>query len=184
MKSRITLLILIAGLSINALAQNKYICRNGHASFYSKAMAENIEAHNNQTSAILDQETGELAVSIPITGFQFEKALMQEHFNENYMESGKFPKATFRGKIVNYESIDLNASKNSVDISGDITIHGVTKPLLISGVLENVSGDLVGSTKFDLKVADFEIKIPKVVINNIAETIHVTVDLELKAPAN
>ncbi len=175
--------MLMIGLTFNAVAQSKYLCRNGQASFYSKAMAENIEAHNGQTSAVLDTQTGAIAVSIPVSGFKFEKALMQEHFNENYMESGKYPKAIFKGKITDFKEMDFT-EESQVNISGEITIHGVTKAIQVAGTLGRKDENMMGSVTFDLKVADFDIKIPKVVINNIAETVQVMVDLEFKAQAN
>ncbi len=175
--------MLMIGLTSSAVAQSKYLCRNGQSSFYSKAMSENIEAHNSQTSAVLDSQTGALAVSIPVSGFKFEKALMQEHFNENYMETGKYPKAIFKGKIVDFSNMDFT-EQATVKISGEITIHGVTKAIQIDGTLGKKNENIVGTAAFDLKVADFDIKIPKVVINNIAETVQVMIDLEFKAQAN
>ena len=137
---------------------------NGHASFYSKAMAENIEAHNRQTSAVLDAKSGAVAVSIPISGFEFEKALMQEHFNENYMESGKYPKATFKGVIKDYQQLSLADADAQVTIEGDITLHGVTQPLTVAGTLRKDADQILGKTNFELKVAGLSIlKIPKVV---------------------
>ncbi|MDH3710578.1 MAG: YceI family protein [Cyclobacteriaceae bacterium] len=146
-------------------------------------MAENIEAHNGQTSAVLDTQTGALAVSIPVSGFKFEKALMQEHFNENYMETGKYPKAIFRGQIEDFSNMDFS-EPTPVKISGEITIHGVTKAIQLEGTLGKQHENMVGNAAFELNVADFDIKIPKVVINNIAETVQVMIDLEFKAQAN
>jgi len=182
---RISVCVLfLLGLSFSSIAQDKFLCRNGHASFYSKAMAENIEAHNRQTSAVLDTKSGAVAVSIPIAGFEFEKALMQEHFNENYMESGKYPKATFKGIIQDYGQLQLGDSNTDVTIAGDITVHGVTQPLTVKGTLKKASDQIMGAVTFELTVADFDIKVPKVVVDNIAKVIQVEVDLEFSAYSN
>src|SRR5688500_12626839 len=113
-------------------AQTKFIDRNGKASFFSSAPMEDIEAHNSQVVSILDMERGEIAVSMLMRSFNFKKALMEEHFNENYVESNRFPKASFKGKITNLDDIDF--SKNgtyTLDVAGEITLHGVTKPLAV-----------------------------------------------------
>src|ERR1044071_9234988 len=102
--------LLLGMISISGFSQNRYFTRTGKVSFYSKAALENIEAHNKNAVSVFDRSTGQVAVSILMKAFEFEKALMEEHFNENYVESDKFPKAVFKGKIVDLSWIDF--SKN------------------------------------------------------------------------
>src|SRR5690606_4047232 len=164
-------------LPLLSYGQERYITRNGFISFYSHTPVEDIQAVNNQVLSIVDLSNGTVAVSLLMKSFQFEKALMQEHFNENYIESDKFPKASFQGTIVNLQ--DIMAGENGVAlVKGDLTIHGITKPITMEGKLD-ISDLLVKfEGKFMVTVADFEIKIPSVVSRNIAREVEVTCILE------
>ena len=113
-------------------------------------------------------------------GFEFEKALMQEHFNENYVESEKFPKTTFKGKIMNYSELpEMTGEEKDVQIEGELTVHGVTKFVKTVGKLKKENEGIIANTVFEVKVSDYDIKIPKAVINNISETVEVKVSLIL-----
>lgn len=170
----ITAMILMAG----QLVAQKFITRNGHISFYSEAPLENIEAHNYQASSIIDTETGDIVFTLLIKGFEFEKALMQEHFNEKYLESDQFPKSTFEGVITNIDEVDLTQmGKHEVNVKGELTIHGVTKEVSSPAIIENKDGKLIAKAKFPVAVADYDVTIPSVVANNIAEVVDVTVDV-------
>lgn len=164
-----------------SIAQGKFFTRTGQISFYSKAPLENIEAHNNQSTCIFNAENGEMAFSVLMKGFEFEKALMQEHFNENYIESDKYPKATFKGKINNYdvEKIKQNGTLN-VEVVGNLTIHGVTKEVITQGIFEIADSIIHANATFPVSVKDHKIKIPTTVIDNIAEKVEVKVQLQLK----
>jgi polyisoprenoid-binding protein YceI len=135
MKKYILILSLTLGITSTIYSQDKYFTRTGTLSFYSETPIENIEAENNQASAILDIQTGEIAVSAQMIGFEFEKALMQEHFNENYIESDKFPKATFKGKILNYSGAPDDSETTEVTVEGVLTLHGVSKDISTTGTL-------------------------------------------------
>ena len=177
----ITLTIIFSLCTIQIFAQGKYFTRTGHISFFSKATLENIEAHNQQGTCILDSENGEIALSVLMKGFEFEKALMQEHFNENYIESHKFPKSTFKGKIANFDEVNFQDNgKYNVKVQGELTIHGETKSVESEGILEVSDNTISAHTTFPVAVKDYKIKIPKTVINNIAEVVEVKVELELK----
>lgn len=166
--------IFLQYISFGATAQSKYIDREGKASFFSEAPIEDIDAHSNKVMTILDLRTGNIAATVMMKSFEFKKSLMQVHFNENYVESEKFPKALFKGKIENFDKLDLSEDgKSSVDISGEITIHGVTQPLKCRAILNKKASNLTATTSFPIKVADFDIEIPKVVFYNIAEIVEV-----------
>src|SRR5690606_21218728 len=167
-------LLLLANFS--ALAQSRFIDRQGSASFYSEAPVENIDAHSKEAMSIIDLKTGEMVASVAMKSFEFKKSLMQEHFNENYVESDKFPNASFKGIISNLNEIDF--SKNGtyqLDIDGEISIHGVTKPLQCKAELTKTGETLNASTSFPIQVADFDIEIPKIVFYNIAEVVDVKI---------
>lgn len=170
-------LILIAITFTGQLLAQKYLTRNGHISFFSSTPIEDIEAHNYQASSIIDTETGDIAFTLLIKGFQFEKALMQEHFNEKYMESDKFPKATFKGTITNIEEVNLNEPGTyTVTVSGELTIHGVTKEVTSQATITHKEGKLIAKATFPVTVADYNITIPSVVRDNIAKVVEVSVD--------
>lgn len=174
------LLISILFLSLQAWSQ-KYVTKNGTIRFFSESPAENIEAINQQVNSAYDAANGNFVFKVLIKSFVFEKALMQEHFNENYLESDKFPNATFAGKVTDFDKLDL--SKDGVyDVmtEGKLTIHGVTKDVKQSGSFKVEGGKIHTNSKFMVKVADYDIKIPKTVVDNIAEEIEVTVDATLE----
>lgn len=173
----VTLLVFICpAMTVQA---QKYVTRQGKVSFSSDAPLEKIEAHNSTATSVLDTETGAMEFAVLIKAFQFEKALMQEHFNENYMESSKFPKATFKGTIENWKKEMLQkGSSVPVTVKGEITIHGVTKPLTTTGTLNLSDKTLQATSTFTLAVADFNIKIPSMVRDNIAKEVKVLVDIK------
>jgi len=180
MKKLFLSLILLALVGLSANAQ-KYITKNGHIFFHSDAPLETIEAHNKQVNAALDATSGDFVFKVLMNAFVFEKALMQEHFNENYVESEKFPAATFVGKITNLDKIDFSKpGKYPVTVSGKMTIHGVSQNIEEKGVLEINNESVNATSKFNLKIADYNISIPGAVTGKIAEVVEITVDLNLK----
>ncbi len=159
----------------------KYFTKTGHVSFYSDTPLEKIEAQNKSSNCVLDLATGKLEFAVLIKGFQFEKALMQEHFNENYLESNKFPKATFKGQIDNYTKIDVTKNgKSTVKVSGDLTLHGVTKKLTTEAMVEVKGGKIDADATFNIIVADYNIAIPSLVKDQISKSVKVKVDATLE----
>jgi hypothetical protein len=161
------------------LAAQKYLTRTGHTWFFSSTPVEDIEAHNHQVTSILDTENGELVFSLLMKSFQFEKALMQEHFNEKYVESEKFPKSTFKGKITNLDAIDFSQDgEYKTQVEGELSIHGVSQSIQAKGKLIVSGQSIEAKAEFPVKVEDYEIEIPSVVRDNIAEEILVTVAMK------
>lgn len=157
---------------VNTNSQNKYLTKNGTITFFSKAPIENISAENNQVLSIVDAENGKMAISILMKSFLFEKALMQEHFNENYVESDKFPKASFKGSILNFDAI--SNTETNFKVKGILTIHGVSKETIIDANFTKSKDSILVSGTFIVEVDDFKIKIPAVVSKNIAKQIKVS----------
>ncbi len=173
--------IILIALSFLFLASNaqKYMTRNGYIGFYSHTSMEDIKGDNNQVASILDTSTGEFVFQVLIKSFHFDKALMEEHFNENYMESEKFPKSAFKGKIMNLASIDFSKSGNyDVTVEGDLNIHNVTNKVTVKGNIEVISGGLNANSKFNIVPEDYKINIPGVVRDNIAKNLEVTVSIK------
>jgi polyisoprenoid-binding protein YceI len=172
-----SLWVLLFVLAFNASAQ-KYVLEKSVVTFFSEAAIENITAKNSKTNSVFDTKASDIAFSVPINQFEFAKKLMQEHFNEKYMESEKFPKSTFSGKMSGF---DISAKgAQPVKANGKLTIHGVTTTLEIPGTAEVVGGKIVLKSKFIVKLADYNIKIPQLMWQNIAEQVEVTVDFTYK----
>jgi polyisoprenoid-binding protein YceI len=183
MKKSVSVFFLIVfGILTNLTGYSqKFMTKNGSIRFYSETPIETIQADNRQVNSALDVQTGDFVFKVLMKSFVFEKALMQEHFNENYVESDKFPNATFQGKVSNLGAINFSKEGTyEATIEGDLTIHGVTRKISEKGTFTVKAGDKIhGTSKFMVKPADYDIKIPATVMKNIAETIEVTVDVEL-----
>lgn len=162
----------------NAVAQDKFLTKEGYVSFFSHSIVEDIKADNNQVVGIIDTTTHKVAIQLLMRSFMFEKALMQEHFNENYVESYKYPKATFTGQIMNFD--DLNAQNSETEIVGELTLHGETKEISTKVNVTIEEDEIILEGDFKVEVADFNIKIPAIVRNNIAKTIKVSFELHHK----
>ena len=171
--------IVFLAIGMNSVSAQKYFTRDGKISFFSDAALEKIEAHNSKATSVLDASSGKLEFAVLIKAFQFEKALMQEHFNENYMESSKYPKAKFKGQIDNMDALKLDKDGSyTVQVSGDMTIHGVSNKLSTPATITVKGGHIQAVTSFDVIVADYNIEIPSVVRDNIAKIVKVDVDVQ------
>ncbi|MEJ7626457.1 MAG: YceI family protein [Ferruginibacter sp.] len=172
---RISFISILLLLTSNLFAQKAYT-KNGNITFFSKSPLENIEAKNNQVMSVLNSQTGEIQFSVIIKAFHFKKALMEEHFNENYMESKKFPKAIFKGIITDVAKVNFSKDGSyPVVSSGDFTLHGITKKITTPGVITIKNGIASASSKFKVKLKDYGITVPKLVKDNIAENIDISV---------
>ena len=154
MKKSVFVFVLFSIMTVTALnAQNRYFTKEGKAHFISEAPLEKIEAVNRKVASVLDISTGQIEFSVLMKAFEFEKALMQEHFNENYVESDKFPKAVFKGKIEDASNIKWTVDgKYPVKVSGKMTIHGVTKDITVPGNIEVKSGNIRGTSSFTVLI--------------------------------
>jgi len=180
MKNIIAIILCVFCLSFSVNGQ-KYSTKTGQLIFEaSVASFEEVKATNDNVSAILNTETGDFASLALVKGFRFKVALMEEHFNENYAESSKFPKAVFRGKLVNFDASQLSEEEQTYTASGIINMHGVDKVIETQLVLKKVDGTIYLTTNFILKPADFNIEIPSVVSSKIAEEINVNGTYKLK----
>jgi hypothetical protein len=179
---KITILLVFMLAAFTLANAQKYMTKSGTIRFYSETPVEKIKALNRQVNSALDFSTGNFVFKVLIRGFEFEKALMQEHFNENYMESEKFPNSTFNGKIVNFK--DVNPGKEGVYkvvAEGDLFIHGVTNKVKVNGTLEVKGGRIIGKATFNVAPKDYNITIPKAVIKNISEAIQVDINITLES---
>lgn len=179
MKITLILSLLLFSAAGSVLGQGKYLTNTGHISFYSHTAIEDITADNKNVASVIDASSGEFIIIVKISDFIFEKKLMQEHFNENYLESEKYPKATFKGRILNYTKVDFSVDGlYEVKVEGEMTIHGITHKVTEAGSLELSSGSIIARTKFLLNPEDYNIKIPRVVRKNISENLELRIELK------
>jgi polyisoprenoid-binding protein YceI len=177
---RITAAILFLFFSISADAQQKFLTRTGHISFFSEAPLENIEAHNRQVTAIIDAGKGSLAFKVIMKSFEFEKAAMQDHFNKQYLHTDKHPDARFEGSFLDPSALNVNKEGTyKVTVQGKLTIHGVTRDVKEAGVIEVKGNTLSTKAKFTIRLADYEVKVPSDYVRKISSEIDITVDATL-----
>lgn len=155
--------------------KKQFITKQGQVTFFSYTTVENIQASNNTVYSIVDVETNEIAVSILIKAFEFKKSLMQSHFNESYIESDLYPKATFTGKIIDYDK-NFDGIQTRI-IKGDFTMRGISKPVEIKAQISKIDDNITISGETQLKVEDYKINIPPILRPNIADNIKVSFNL-------
>lgn len=172
-----SMLILV---SLSANAQSRYMTREGKISFYSDAPLEKIEGHNSKAAGVLETAGGNFQTIVLMKAFMFEKDLMQQHFNENYVESDKFPKTTFKGVIENLSEVDFGKDgEYAVTISGKMELHGVTRDVKAKGKLKLEGTVLTASSEFLLNPEDYNISIPKLVRDKVAKEVKIVVDMKM-----
>jgi hypothetical protein len=181
MQKAYTLFLLFIVLAFNSVGQI-YTAKQGSTliTFFSTAPLEDIEAQNKGAVIIYKSTTNDIQIRVSIQNFKFKNALMEEHFNENYMESTKFPNAEFKGKI--NEPIDHSKDgEYKVTITGIMDIHGVKKEVTLTGTLTKAGNEYKIQSKFQIKVADYNIKVPSMYVKNIAEVVDVSISSTLEA---
>lgn len=155
--------------------------KKANVSFFSSTPLEDIKAKTAIITTVLNLGTGDFYFKIPVKTFDFPNDLMEEHFNENYLETAKYPDATFKGKVINPTAVNLTKDGTySVKAQGDLTMHGVTQARTIDATITVKGGIPTINSKFKVKLVDHKIDVPSVVSAKIAEEIDVTVNVELK----
>ena len=177
---KITFLLLVL-ISISAIGQSKYLTKTGTLVFEASVPSfEEVAAKNKSVTAILNTENGDFAALALVKAFRFKNALMEEHFNENYAESDNYPKATFKGKIENFNLDSLSKIDSSLSIDGSLTFHGVTKTIKdVPLTIKMVDDNIILSGSFKVLVSDFDIEIPKIVKNKLSDEVSVAFNFEL-----
>jgi polyisoprenoid-binding protein YceI len=174
------LFILLAVAAAAPAISQVYKTSAGKIRFVSKTDKETFDANNNQVSAALDAKSGKVEFSAPVNSFQFKKTLMQTHFQENYMETTKFPKSTFKGAIANIAAVNFKKDGTyNVSVKGTLTMHGVSKEITVPGTVVVAGGKVTLKAAFDVKPEDYAIKIPANNAAQIAKVINVAVDCTL-----
>ncbi|WP_054559410.1 YceI family protein [Croceitalea dokdonensis] len=175
---RLKIIVYLLFHHLTATGQSdRMICRQGNVTFFSYTAVENIEAVNNQVVSVADLGSGEIAVQMLMRAFVFKKALMEEHFNESYVESDIFPKLTFTGNIEDFIN-NRPSSGESRMIRGLMDFHGVQKQVLVKTKIEMQDAKLVLSGNFNVLIDDFDIKVPALLVPNISKEIQITYRFE------
>jgi hypothetical protein len=175
-------ILMLCFLVANGIYSQKMMTRTGEIKFEASMPAfEEIAGTNSTVSCILDQSTGDFAALALVKAFKFKAPLMEEHFNENYMESSKFPKATFKGKIANFDAKKISSKKTEFDIEGELTIHGVTKKIKTKLALISNGGKITASSMILVKPKEYNVEIPSLVKDKIAENVKVSMNFILEA---
>ena len=180
MKHSITLLLACIAFSTLS-AQDKVLTKTGITTFEASVPSfEEVKATNKNSGCVLNTTTGEIVGLVIMKGFQFRLALMEEHFNENYMESGKYPKGVFKGKIAHFDYGQLNAQKQNFTIQGIMEMHGRTKEISITAQISKNGNTVFLTSDFILNTDDFGIELPMLIRSKVAKKVNVTIDYKLQ----
>ena len=172
---KIALLISFAFIGIQAFAQEVYQSKAMNVRFFSSTPMEDIEAKTANATSIITTAKNDILFMMQVKSFTFKSSLMQEHFNETYMESDKFPKTSFKGKVLDY-----NGKTGSYDIEGDLTIHGVTNKVKTKITISNSGGKLALAANFVVKLIDYKLDVPAMAKKTLAETANISIKLILE----
>ncbi len=180
MKFKLLLLVSTLLFSVSSFSQDKYFTKSAKIHFYSSTSLEDFEAKNKSAVCVLNTKTGSLQFSTLIKGFEFENEEMQEHFNDHYLESDKYPKSEFKGQILNNAAVNYKkAGSYPVQVKGQLTLHGITKEVLTSGLIKVDNKGVNSTATFTIKLADYGIKIPALAKDKIAKVVKITVNASL-----
>jgi hypothetical protein len=175
MKKHLVILSILFS-SLGTQSQDIYFTRTGRIDFHAGTSLEDIDAVNNEVASLLNIKTGELVFTVLIKSFHFKRALMEEHFNENYMESTRYPKASYKGKITQPALVKPATNGTySVNTEGELTIHGVTRKVTAPAKITVSNGKMTGQATFKILLADYDIKIPGVVAEKISRETEIQV---------
>lgn len=179
LRGKIMVSILLLFNVFTSSGQTKFFTKNGKIFFSASSSIEKIEATNEKATSVIDISNGAIEFAVLMRAFIFEKDLMQEHFNENYIESDKYPKAVFKGNVIDMKSVDLNRNGTyPVKVKGMFTLHGETNEILVDGSLTVLNGNITaGKSQFKILLQNYKIEIPSVVKDKISKEVQINVEL-------
>lgn len=177
---KIAILVLVVLCSFTPI-QEKKITKTGTITFEASVPSfEEVKGKNSAVTCVLNTTNGEIAALALMKGFRFKVALMEEHFNENYMESSKYPKATFKGKLENFDVPKLTATTKEFTLKGKLELHGKSKDIVTIAKVKKIGTDIEVKTNFPVNVSDFDIEIPSVVSKKVAKKVTIDCNFLLK----
>ena len=168
-------LTFIAMQTVNA--QDVFLTRTGKIEFHAGTSVEDVDAVNNEVTSMVNNKTGEIVFNVLIKSFHFKRALMEEHFNENYLESSKIPKATFKGKITDLSAVNFAKDGTyKATVTGELNLHGATQQVTMPATVTIAGGNIRGQASFKIKPEDYKIVIPSLVQDKVAKVVDISVD--------
>lgn len=180
MKSFVICFFLCVVLPVVGRSQDKFYTKSGRISFYSATAMEHIEAVNKTVTCVIDTKTGDVQFAVLMKGFEFRKALMQEDFNDAYVESSKYPRSTFKGKMVNNTEINYGVNGTyAVKATGVLQLHGVSEEIVVPGTITVADGKMRLNAEFDILLTDYKIAVPALVRDKISKSIKITIQCSL-----
>lgn len=183
-KNLILLMAVMMSASIS-FAQGIFFTKTGKITFSSKTSLEENKGVNKTVTAVLDSKSGAIQFAAQMKSFEFEKQLMEQHFNENYVESNKYPKSEFKGTIIN--NSEINYSKDgtyTAKVKGKLTIHGITQDIETTGTLKINGGKIDATSTFNVLLSDYKISIPSIVKDKVSNSIKIDVECNLEPLKN
>jgi uncharacterized membrane protein len=169
-------LTFFATLTFALAFSQRYYTKAANITFDASSSAIDVIGTSNVGVSVIDSKSGAIEIAVPITSFIFKRQLMQEHFNENYMESPKFPKAFFKGTITNISEVNFTKDGNyNLKMTGTMEMHGVKKEMTVSGLIKVFGGQVTGTSQFNVELQDHNITIPGLVIDAISPTAKVSI---------
>lgn len=179
MKKLITIALLC--LTLTGFAQEKMITKTGKINFEGSVSSfEEVKASNNNVTFVLNPNTGEIASLALVKGFRFKVALMEEHFNENYVESDKYPKATFKGKLSGFDVKNLSETPKEFPLTGKLELHGKTNDVKTTAKISKTAAGIKIVSNFAVNASDYNIAIPAVVKRKVSNKINIEIDATVK----
>ena len=176
MKKLVGCIVFAFGIT-SLFAQEKYFSKTATVMFHSDSKMEKIEGTNSKASTVIDATSGKMEFAVLVNAFQFDKSLMQEHFNENYLESTKYPKATFKGSIENNAAVKYTTNGTyKINVKGDLTVHGVTKQVNFPAELKIDDKGIHAFSKFSILCSDYNVSIPALVKDKLSNKIDITIN--------
>jgi polyisoprenoid-binding protein YceI len=176
---KITFILSLIALTIQLAHAQNYMTKTGVIDIFSETSMFKIEGKSQSVGSILNTSNGQVVATVVITGFKFKEALLEEHFNENYMESHKFPKAVFKGQITNWSMVNLAKDGSySITLEGDLTMHGETRPVKTQGTLVISGGKIKATTEFIVSLENYKIKVEESYKDRINDSVKLTIHFD------
>jgi hypothetical protein len=177
---KIALLVMLC-ISYTGISQGKMISKSGKINFEASVTSfEEVKATNTNVTFVLNPETAEIASLALIKGFRFKVALMEEHFNENYVESDKYPKAVFKGKIEGFDMKNLTENPKEYILKGKLELHGKSNDIKTIAKISKATSGVKITSSFSVTASDYDISIPSVVKRKVSNKINIEIDATLK----
>lgn len=174
---QIILMSMILLSTMAVFSQKRYFTKTGNIVFSATTMLEDVDAVNKSVVSIFDASTGQMEFSVYIKSFEFKRSLMQDHFNENYMESDKYPRALFKGKIININLVDFKKNGSyTVIVKGSLDMHGVKRDVDATGTMKVAGESVIADAAFSILLSDYNISVPSLVKDKVAKTVNIKVN--------